>query len=196
MMLESTPYPPQVSNLDSRSQAVEISAQQVGVSSTKRRPFVVCVRIHPSTEEHLIRWKARVTSMSVHPVTLGEFVDHKGSYCLNREQGEQIFSFEDPILWLIRGHILGEKPAPSRDINLFVQRLHLVVDPRPHPRRKTSAERRYQPHPSHESSLEDVQELHLADFTRITTGLEGCVFPLTLNRSAIATVLVDSTPAR
>ena len=94
-----------------------MSAQQVGVPSTNRRPFVACVRNHPNAEGRVIRWKARMTGMSVHPVTLGEFVDHKGSYCLNRKQGEQIFSFEDPILWLIRGHILGEKPAPSGDVN-------------------------------------------------------------------------------
>ena len=105
--------------------------------------------------------------MRVQPVTLGEFVGHEGSYFLNRKQGEQrIFSFVDPILSLTRGHILGEKPTPSG----------------------------YQPHPSGEGSPKDTQELHLVDFAKILTGLEGYVFPPTLNWSTIATLLVDSTP--
>ena len=91
----------------------------------------------------------------------------KDSYFLNKKQGEQrTFSFEDLILSLTRGHILGEKPLPSG----------------------------YQPHPSDESPLEDVKELHLADFAKIATGVEDYVFPPTLNRSAIVTLLVDSTP--
>ena len=105
--------------------------------------------------------------MKVPPVTLGAFIGREGSYLLNRKQGEhRIFSFEDPILSLTRGHILGENPPSSE----------------------------YQPHPSDVSSLEDVQELHLADFAKIATGLEGYIFQPTLNRSAIATLLVDSTP--
>ena len=44
------------------------------------------------------------------------------------------------------------------------------------------------------TSLEDAQELHVADFTKIATGFEGYIFPPTLNRGAIATLLVDSTP--
>ena len=80
--------------------------------------------------------------MRVQPVTLGEIIDRKGSYFLNRKQGEQrIVSFEDHILSLTRGHILGEKPPSSG----------------------------YQPHPFDVSSLEDAQELHLADFAKITT---------------------------
>ena len=44
----------------------------------------------------------------------GRFVGRKRSYFLNRKQGEQeIFSFEDPILSLMRSNILGEKPPPS-----------------------------------------------------------------------------------
>ena len=140
-----------------------MSAQQVGVPSTKRRAFVACVRNHPSAEERLIRWKARLANMRVQLVTLGELISREGSYLSNRKQG--IFSFEDPILSLTRGHNLGEKPRPSG----------------------------YQHHPSDESSLEDAQELHLADFTKIATGLEDYVFLPTLNRSAIATLLVDST---
>ena len=67
---------------------------------------------------------------------------------------------------LTRDHILGEKPPPSG----------------------------YQPHPSDVDSLEDAQELHLTGFAKIATGFEDYIFPPTLNRSAIATLLVDSTP--
>ena len=87
---------------------------------------------------------------------------------MNREDilTERIFSFEDPILPLTRGHILREKPPSSG----------------------------YQPHPSDVSSLQDAQELQLTDFTNIATGFEGYIFPPTLNRSAIATLLIDCTP--
>ena len=112
-------------------------------------------------------WKDRLTFMMVQPVTLGEFVGREGLYFLNRKQGEQkIVSFEDPILSLTRGHILGGKPQPNG----------------------------YQSHLSDVRSLEDAQELHLANFAKITTGLGGYGFPPTLNRSAIGTLLVDSTP--
>ena len=105
--------------------AVEMSAQQVGVPSTKRR-FVACFRNHPSAEERLIRWEARLANMMVQPVALAEFIGHKGSFFLNREQGEQgIVSFEDPFLSLTRSHILEEKSPASE----------------------------YQPHPSDENSL-------------------------------------------
>ena len=105
--------------------------------------------------------------MKAQPTTLGEFIGREGSYFLNRKKGEQkIFSFEGPILSLTRSHILGEKPPPSS----------------------------YQPHSSDVDSLEEAQELHLADFAKIATGLEDYIFPPTLNRSAIANLLVDSTP--
>ena len=114
-----------------------------------------------------IRWKDRLTIMMVQPVTLGEFIGREGLYFLNRKQGKQrVFSFKDLVLSLTRGHILGEKPPPNG----------------------------YQSHPFDERSLEDAQELPLANFAKITTGLEGYGFPPTLNRSAIATLLVDSTP--
>ena len=91
-----------------------MSAQQVGVPLTKRRTFLACVENHPNVEEHLITWKARLTNMRVQPVTLGGFVGREGSYFLNRKQDEQsILSFEDPVLSLTRGHILGETPPPS-----------------------------------------------------------------------------------
>ena len=44
------------------------------------------------------------------------------------------------------------------------------------------------------SSLEDAQELYLADFAKIATGFEGYIFLSIFSRSAIATLLVDSTP--
>ena len=98
---------------------------------------------------------------------LGEFIGREGSYFLSRKRGEQgIFLFEDPIWSLTRGHILGERPPSSG----------------------------YQDRPSDVSSLEDAQELHLTDFAKIATGFEGHIFPPTLNRSAITTLLVDSTP--
>ena len=121
------------------------------VLSTKRKAFVACVRKHPSVEERLTRWKARLADMRVQPITLGEVIGREGSYFLNKKQAEQrifsfedptrIFSFEDPTLSLTRGHILGEKLPPSR----------------------------YHPHPSDVSSLEDTQERHLADFDKIMT---------------------------
>ena len=102
--------------------------------------------------------------MRIQPVTLGEFVGREGSYVLNRKQGKQmIFTFEDPILSLTRGHILGEKPPPSG----------------------------CQPHPSEKCSLEDTQELHLADFAKIATVLEGYVFPPPLNPSGPSRVFTD-----
>ena len=98
---------------------------------------------------------------------LGAFIGREGSYFSNRKKDEQkIFSFEDPILSLTRGHILREK-IPSSG---------------------------YLPHPSNASSLEDAQELHLADFAKIATGFEGYIFPPTLSRSVITTLLVDCTP--
>ena len=39
--------------------AVEMSARQVEVTSTKRKTFVACVRNHPSAEERLTRWRVR-----------------------------------------------------------------------------------------------------------------------------------------
>ena len=52
----------------------------------------------------------------------------------------------------------------------------------------------YQPHPSDVCSLEGAQGLHLADFAKIATGFEGYIFLPTLNRSTIATLLVDFIP--
>ena len=179
LMLESTPYllksatwitdlSPLLSTTGYCWNAVDMSAQQVGAPLTNRRTFVACVQNHPSAEERLIRWKPRLTDMRVQSVTLGKFIGRDGSYFLNRKQGEQrIFSFEDPILSLTRGHIPGEKPPSSG----------------------------YQPHPFDVSSLEDAQELHLADFAKISTGLEGYIFPPTLHLSVIST-LSSSTPPR
>ena len=144
-----------------------MSAQQVGVPSTKRKTFATCVRNHPSAEERFTRWKSRLADMRTQPVTLGEFIGRKGLYVLSRKKREQvIYSFEAPILPLTRGHILGEKPPSSG----------------------------YLPHPSDMSSLEDAQELHFTDFVKIATEFEAYIFPPTLNRSAIASLLVDSTP--
>ena len=156
LILESTPYllksakwmddlSPLLSTTGCYWEAVELFAQQVGVPSTKRKTFVACVRNLPNTEERLARWKARLTDMRVRSVTLGEFIGREGSYFLSRKKSEQkIFSFEDSIMSLTRGHILGEKPPPSG----------------------------YQPHPSDADSLEDAQELHLTDFAKIATGFE------------------------
>ena len=177
-MLGSTPYllnsatrttdfSPLPSTTGYSWKAVKMSAQQVRVPSTKRKTFVACTQNHPSAEERLTTWKVRLTNMRAQPVTLGEFIGREGSYFLSRKKGEQeILSFEEPILSLTRGHILGEKP-PSR---------------------------RYLPHPSEVSPLKDAEELHLTDFAKIATGFEGYIFPPTLNRSAIANLLVDSTP--
>ena len=178
LMLESIPYllksatstadlSPLLSTIGYCWKAVEMSAQQVGVPSTKRKTFVACVRNHPDAEERLTRWKVRLTNMRVQPVPLGEFIGRGGSHFLSRNKGEQgIFSFEDPILSLTRGDILGENPPSSG----------------------------YQPHPSDASSLEDAQQLHLTDFVKITTGFEDYIFPPKLNWSAITILLVDSTP--
>ena len=178
LILKSTPYllksatwtvdlSPLLSTTGHCWKAVDLPAQQVGVPSTKRKIFVICVRNHPRTEERLIRWKARLTDMRVQPVTLGEFIGRESSCFLSRKKGEQrIFSFEDPTLSLTRGHLLGEKPPSSG----------------------------YQPHPSDVGLLDDAQELYLVDFAKIATRLEGYIFPPTLSRSAIATLLVDSTP--
>ena len=177
-MLESTPYllksatwtdnlSPLLSTTGYCWKAVEMSAQQVGVPSTKKKTSFVCVQNHLSAEERLTRWKARLTDTRVQPVPLGEFIGGEGSYFLSRKKGDQgIFSFEGPILSLTRGRILGEKTPSSG----------------------------YQPHPSDVSSLKDAQELHLTDFAKIATGFEDYILPPTLNRSAIATFLVDSTP--
>ena len=166
LVLESTPYllksgtwtvdlSPLLSTTGYCWKAVEMSAQQVGIPSTKRRTFVGCVRNHLSAKGRLIKSKPKLTNMRVQPVMLGEFVGREGSYFLSRKQGEQrIFPFEDPILSLTQGHILEEKPPRSG----------------------------YQFHLPDEGSLEDTQELLLADFAKIATGLEAHVFPPTLNR--------------
>ena len=81
--------------------AVEMSMQLVGVPSTKR-VFVACVQTHPSMEEPLTRWKARLISMRIQPVMLEQFVGRESSYLLNRTQGEhKISSCEDPcfVVW-------------------------------------------------------------------------------------------------
>ena len=178
LMLESTPYllksatwtdglMPLLSTTGYCLKAVEMSAQQIGVPSTKRKPFVACVRNHPSAEERLTRWRARLTDMRAQPVKLDEFIGRGGSYFLSRKKGEQrIFSFEDLIVSLKRGHILGEKPPPSG----------------------------YQPHPSDGTSTEDAQEFHLTDFAKVATEFKDYIFQPILNRSAIVTLLVDSTP--
>ena len=49
--------------------AVEMSAQQVGVPSTKGKTFVACVGNHPSAEERLTRWRVRPTDMRAQPVS-------------------------------------------------------------------------------------------------------------------------------
>ena len=85
LILESTPYllksakwmddlSPLLSTTGCYWEAVELSAQQVGVPSTKRKTFVACVWNLPNAEERLARWKARLTDMRVRPVTLGEFM--------------------------------------------------------------------------------------------------------------------------
>ena len=145
------------------------------VSPTGRSPLNqeenICLfcRNNSNAGERFTRWKTRLTNMRVQPVTLGEFVGREGSYFLNRKQGEQkIFSFRNPILSLTRGHNVGGKPPPSG----------------------------YRLHQSNEglALLEDAHELLLADFAKIETGLEDYIFPLTLDRSVIVTILVDSTP--
>ena len=95
LMLGSTPYllksatwtadlSPLLSTTGYCWKAVEMSAQQVGVPSTKRKTFFACIRNHPSAEQRLTRWKTRLTDMRVQPVTLGEFIGRGGSYFLSR----------------------------------------------------------------------------------------------------------------
>ena len=138
LVLETTPYLPKsaiwttdLSPLLSTTgycwKAVEISAQQVGVPSTKRKTFVACVRNHSSAKERLTKWKARLTSMRAQPVTLGELIGREGSYflTLSRKKGEQgIFSSEEPILPLTRNHILGEKPPSNGYLSVRPTRVH------------------------------------------------------------------------
>ena len=124
----------------------------------------MCVRWNASHRELKLPEFARFALITV---AMGEFTGREGSYFLNRKQGEQrTFSFEHPTLALTRDHALLEKPPLSR----------------------------CQPHPFDESSLENAKEIHLTGFAKIATGLEGYVLPPTLNRSAIAALLVDSTP--
>ena len=79
-MLESTPYflksatwtddlTPFLSTTGYCWKAVEMSAQQVRVLSTKRKTFVACTRSYPSAEERLTRWRARPTDMRAQPVS-------------------------------------------------------------------------------------------------------------------------------
>ena len=51
------------------------------------------------------------------------------------------------------------------------------------------------PYLSDKNLLENAQELRLADFAEIATSLNDYLFPPPLSRSAIPTILVDSTPA-
>ena len=80
LMLKTTPYLlkaviwttdllPLLSTTGYCWKAVEISAQQVGVPSTKRKTFFACVRNHSSAKERLTTWKARLTNMRAQPVS-------------------------------------------------------------------------------------------------------------------------------
>ena len=80
LMLESTPYLLKsatwtddlthlLSTIGYCWKAVEMSAQQVGGPSIKRKTFVACVGNHPSGEERLTRWKARLIDMRAQPVS-------------------------------------------------------------------------------------------------------------------------------
>ena len=80
LMLESTSYllksatwtddlTPLLSTTGYCWKAVEMSTQQVGVPSTKRKTFVACVRNHLGAEERLTRWRARLTDTRAQPVS-------------------------------------------------------------------------------------------------------------------------------
>ena len=97
---------------------------------------------------------------------LEEFVDREGSSLLSKKQGKQrIVSFERPIL-LIQSHILEENHYRSI----------------------------YKTHPCDKASLEDAKSLDGADLAKLTTGIEGYSYQSTLNQSANATILVNTTP--
>ena len=101
------------------------------------------------------------------PELLEEFVDRVGSSVLSKKQGKQrIVSFERLTL-LIQGHILEENHY-NRSV--------------------------YKTHPCDKGSLEDTQNLHVADFAKLTTGIERYSFQPTLHHSANATILVDTPP--
>ena len=87
LMLESTPYllksatwtdglTPLLSTTGYCLKAVQMSAQQVGVPSTKSKPFVACVQTHPSADERLTRWRARLTDMRAQPVVVVVVISH------------------------------------------------------------------------------------------------------------------------
>ena len=93
------------------------------------------------------------------------------------------------------GEFIGRESSYFLNRKQGEQRIFLFEDPiLPLTRGHIPLSSGYQPHPSDVSSLDDTQELYLTDFAKIATGLEGYIFPPTLNRSAIATLFVDSTP--
>ena len=80
LMLESTPYlmksatwtddlTPLLSTTGYCWKAIEMSAQQVGVPSTKRKTIVACFRNHPSAVQRITRWRAKLTDMRAQPVS-------------------------------------------------------------------------------------------------------------------------------
>jgi len=145
-----------------------LSAIQVGLPSTKRRTYIVCVRGVTKPEEKLLRWTKTLNSLPSRSQTLGEFLGRGGGlYFLRREHGTKcIFSMEDPVPTLKRTLIFGEKPS--------------IVE--------------YVPHPSDAGPLREAQELHFSDFAKIATGEEEFIIPPTVSSSAAANILVDAVP--
>ena len=67
--------------------AVELSAQQVGVSSTKKRTYIAGARYVPDAEERLVRWEARLNKAKAQSERLRELIGREGSYVLSRGRG-------------------------------------------------------------------------------------------------------------
>lgn len=152
-------------------EVVELQALQLGVPSKRRRTFVAMVarKDFPDASRKLLSWKAFVQKTRVFDAALGNFLDGRGTYYLDRKVGERcIFSFEDPVLAISRAHIMGIKPLAGG----------------------------YQRHKADAGDLEQAGELSLRDFKKIQTEDEDYLIPPTVSRGAAADILsVFSLPS-
>ena len=113
---------------------VEVSALQLRVPYNRKRTYITCARRTPRSKDNLLRLKTKLEGQEKKQRSLGEQLGRKGGYFLHRAQGNQaIFSFNNSIVSLSRGHLSGEKPAGL-----------------------------YKPHPVDEGTFEEAQDLDLS----------------------------------
>ena len=144
----------------------EILACQVEIPWRRKRTFVVGIKGGLAMKGKLAAWKRRLEKVKQPVQELGGILRQRGAYFLKRGSGERaIYSFNEPIISLNRAHIMGGKPTEG-----------------------------YIAHQADAARLEEVEELHFNDYTKITPGQEHYVMPQTVSKSAAASVIADFTP--